>query len=120
MDGLDEATIGDRIRRTRINRKLGQVQLARRAGVDKSTVARIELKGSGRTSTVRKLAAALAVTTDEPSGHLKSREPAGVKRQARGQEEDGVGKGSGYDCGSPWRRASSTTTTHQPRRCRAG
>jgi transcriptional regulator with XRE-family HTH domain len=72
MDGLDEATIGDRIRRTRINRKLGQVQLARRAGVDKSTVARIELKGSGRASTVRKLAAALAVPADELSGREKA------------------------------------------------
>jgi transcriptional regulator with XRE-family HTH domain len=59
MDGLDEAMIGDRIRRTRLNRNMSQEDLAARSGVNKATVARVETRGTAQPGTVRKLAAAL-------------------------------------------------------------
>ena len=61
-----------RLRATRLRRMLTQEELAERAGVSLSTVARMERGKPGRISVIRKLAAALEAQAIELTGEDKS------------------------------------------------
>ncbi|HEY8530883.1 MAG TPA: helix-turn-helix transcriptional regulator [Limnochorda sp.] len=61
--------LGQRLQALRVQRGLTQVQLAQRAGVSQTVIARLEAgKRSGRLETWVRLAAALGVTLDELVG----------------------------------------------------
>jgi transcriptional regulator with XRE-family HTH domain len=55
-----------RLRRYRIEQRLTQAELARKAGLTRTSIVRLEAPtGSARIETIRKLARALGVTEDE-------------------------------------------------------
>jgi transcriptional regulator with XRE-family HTH domain len=61
--------VGDRLKALRIRRALTQEELARRAGLSKNAVNRLEVdKAEPRMSTLRKLAQALGVDPSELIG----------------------------------------------------
>jgi transcriptional regulator with XRE-family HTH domain len=66
LPGVDDVAIGNTLRVIRVRRQLRQADVARRAGVRRETVSRLERGGLGRlrVDEYRAIAAALAVRTD--------------------------------------------------------